>query len=56
MAHKDFISLHDYTTAEIKELFELAAKVKADKDAYRQVCAGKPLGPADALEQYLAKL
>ncbi len=43
MAHKDFITLHDWTPAEIHELFELSAKVKANKDAYRQTCAGKPL-------------
>ena len=44
MAHKDFITLHDWTTAEIHDLFELSAKVKGNKDAYRQSLAGKPLG------------
>ncbi|MEW6071224.1 MAG: ornithine carbamoyltransferase [Planctomycetota bacterium] len=44
MAHKDFIALHDWTPAEIQELFELSARVKADKEAYRRSCAGQALG------------
>jgi ornithine carbamoyltransferase len=44
MAHKDFITLHDWTTAEIHELFDLSAKLKANKDAYRQALAGQSMG------------
>jgi ornithine carbamoyltransferase len=44
MAHKDFITLHDWTAAEIHQLFELSAKLKKDRDAYRQALAGQPMG------------
>ncbi len=44
MTHKDFISLHEWTPAEVRDLFELSAKVKADKDAYRTALAGQALG------------
>ncbi len=44
MAHKDYITLHDWTPAEVRELFELSAEVKANKDAYRTALAGQVLG------------
>ena len=44
MAHKDYITLHDWTPAEVRELFELSAEVKANKDAYRAALAGQVLG------------
>ncbi|MFH0946680.1 MAG: ornithine carbamoyltransferase [Planctomycetota bacterium] len=44
MAHKDFITLHEWTSAEIRELLELSAKIKADRDAYRKACAGQAMG------------
>ena len=44
MAHKDFITLHEWTPAEIGELFELSAKLKANKEAYRQALSGQALG------------
>ena len=44
MTHKDFITLHDWTPAEIRELFELSARLKADRNAYRQALAGQALG------------
>lgn len=37
------ISIHDWTTEQIAELFELAAEVKADKARYRTALAGKSL-------------
>jgi len=44
MPHKDFISLHDWTAAEIQELLDLSAKIKADREAYRSAVAGQALG------------
>jgi ornithine carbamoyltransferase len=43
MKHKDFIEVHDYTAAEVKELFELAADMKAHPDKYREALRGQTL-------------
>jgi ornithine carbamoyltransferase len=43
LAHKDFIEIHDYTAAEVKEIFELARDMKKDKDKYRTALAGQTL-------------
>jgi ornithine carbamoyltransferase len=43
LAHKDFIEIHDYTAAEVKEIFELARDMKKDKEKYRTALAGQTL-------------
>jgi ornithine carbamoyltransferase len=42
--HKDFISIHDYSAAEVLEIFELARDMKANPDAYRESLKGQTLG------------
>ena len=44
MPHKDFVTLHEWSQAEIQDLLELSAKIKANRDDYRQSLAGKSLG------------
>lgn len=44
MNHKDFISIHDYSAAEVLEIFELARDMKANPDAYRESLKGQTLG------------
>jgi ornithine carbamoyltransferase len=43
MKQKHLLSLKDYSAADIEEIFDLAAKVKADPRAYRSALAGKTL-------------
>jgi ornithine carbamoyltransferase len=43
LAHKDFIEIHDYTAAEVQEIFELARDMKKDKEKYRTALAGQTL-------------
>jgi ornithine carbamoyltransferase len=43
MNHKDFIEVHDYTAAEVMELFELARDIKANPKNYANALAGKTL-------------
>ena len=40
---KDLVSIADLTTQEIEEIFELAGRVKKDKDSFNRVLAGKTL-------------
>jgi ornithine carbamoyltransferase len=40
---RDFVSIHDRTPAEIAELLDLAAAIKADRARYRGALAGKTL-------------
>jgi ornithine carbamoyltransferase len=44
MKQKHLVSLRDYTRAEIEEIFDLAARVKADPGAFAQALRGKSLG------------
>jgi ornithine carbamoyltransferase len=43
MNHKDFIEVHNYTAAEVLELFELARDIKANPKQYTGALAGKTL-------------
>ena len=43
MRHKDFIELHDYTAAEVAELFELARDMKAAPEKFRGALQGQTL-------------
>jgi ornithine carbamoyltransferase len=43
MKQKYLVSLKDYSRAEIEEIFDLAARVKADPGAYAQALRGKTL-------------
>jgi len=43
MRHKDFIEIHDYTAAEVREIFELARDIKASPSKYRDALAGQTL-------------
>jgi len=43
MRHKDFIEIHDYTAAEVMQIFELARDIKANPKAFRGVLAGQTL-------------
>jgi ornithine carbamoyltransferase len=43
MKHKDFIEVHDYTAAEVQELFELARDIKANPKKYAGALRGKTL-------------
>jgi len=43
MRHKDFIEIHDYTSDEVRELFELARDLKATPDKYRDALRGQTL-------------
>ena len=44
MRHKDFIEIHDYTAAEVKELFDLARDIKASPKKFRTTLEGQTLG------------
>jgi ornithine carbamoyltransferase len=43
MRHKDFIEIHDYTADEVREIFELARDMKANRDKYRDALKGQTL-------------
>ncbi len=43
MRQKDFVSIHDYSAAEVAEIFELAAEMKAKPADYRTALAGQTL-------------
>jgi len=43
MSHKDFIEIHDYSAAEVREIFELARDMKADPKKYRKALEGQTL-------------
>ncbi len=43
MRHKDFIEIHDYTAAEVQELFELARHLKQKPQNYHTALAGQTL-------------
>jgi ornithine carbamoyltransferase len=44
MNHKDFIEIHDYTAAEVLELFELARDIKATPAKFHDTLKGQTLG------------
>src|SRR6266542_6468800 len=41
--HKDFIEIHDYSAAEVRQIFELARDIKKDPKSYRDALAGQTL-------------
>jgi ornithine carbamoyltransferase len=41
--HKDFIEIHHYTAAEVREIFELARELKANPSKFRDALAGQTL-------------
>ncbi|MBV9495312.1 MAG: ornithine carbamoyltransferase [Acidobacteria bacterium] len=41
--HKDFIEIHDYSAAEVMQIFELAADIKANPQSYRRTLEGQTL-------------
>jgi ornithine carbamoyltransferase len=43
MRHKDFIEIHDYTAAEVAEIFELARDVKESPKKFRDALQGQTL-------------
>jgi ornithine carbamoyltransferase len=43
MRHKDFIEIHDYTAAEVMQIFELARDIKATPKKYRDTLEGQTL-------------
>lgn len=43
MRHKDFIEIHDYTAAEVQELFELARDMKAAPERFCKTLEGQTL-------------
>jgi ornithine carbamoyltransferase len=43
MRHKDFIEIHDYSTAEVREIFEVARDMKADPKKYARALEGQTL-------------
>jgi len=43
MNHKDFIEIHDYNAAEVREIFETARDMKAHPDKYRDALKGQTL-------------
>jgi ornithine carbamoyltransferase len=43
MRHKDFIEIHDYTAAEVREIFELARDIKANPKKFGDALAGQTL-------------
>ncbi len=43
MAHKDFIEVHDYTADEVREIFELARDMKANRQKYADALKGQTL-------------
>src|SRR5688572_20711989 len=44
MRHKDFIEIHDYTAAEVLEIFELAKSIKEKPKKYSDALEGQTLG------------
>src|SRR5881394_2789575 len=43
MRHKDFIEIHDYSAAEVREIFDVARAMKADPKKYRDALEGQSL-------------
>jgi ornithine carbamoyltransferase len=43
MRHKDFIEIHDYTAAEVMQMFELARDIKATPKKFRDALQGQTL-------------
>src|ERR1043165_2424970 len=43
MQHKDFIEIHDYSAAEVRQIFELARDLKKNPQQYRDALAGQTL-------------
>ncbi|MGA8809455.1 MAG: ornithine carbamoyltransferase [Thermoanaerobaculia bacterium] len=43
MTHKDFIEIHDYSKDEVREIFEIARDMKANREKYRDALKGKTL-------------
>ena len=43
MKHKDFIEIHNYSAAEVQQIFELARDMKANKDKFRDALKGQTL-------------
>src|ERR1041384_3058128 len=43
MRHKDFIEIHDYTAEQVRELFDLARDLKANRETYRDALRGQTL-------------
>jgi ornithine carbamoyltransferase len=43
MRHKDFIEIHDYTAAEVMQMFELARDIKATPKKFRDALEGQTL-------------
>jgi ornithine carbamoyltransferase len=41
--HKDFIEIHDYSAAEVMQIFELARDIKANPEKYRRTLEGQTL-------------
>ncbi|HSN68597.1 MAG TPA: ornithine carbamoyltransferase [Thermoanaerobaculia bacterium] len=44
MAHKDFISIHDYSADEVKAIFDLAKDLKKNPAKFKSELAGQTLG------------
>lgn len=44
MKHKDFVSIHDYSSQEIAEIFALAKEMKADRQKFSKSLQGQTLG------------
>jgi ornithine carbamoyltransferase len=43
MKRKDFIEIHDYSAAEVREIFEIARDMKANPEKYRDALKGQTL-------------
>jgi ornithine carbamoyltransferase len=43
MRHKDFIEIHDYSAAEVREIFDVAADMKANPAKYHDALKGQTL-------------
>ena len=43
MKHKDFIEIHDYTAAEVRQIFELARDMKANPSKFSRALEGQTL-------------
>src|SRR5438105_13902804 len=43
MKHKDFIEIHDYTAAEVRQIFELARDMKANPSKFSRALDGQTL-------------
>ena len=44
MNHKDFVSIHDYSAAEVTEIFDLAAEMKRSPEKFHTALEGQTLG------------